>query len=381
MLIAYLFGSLQRGGTETLLLDVFRNASKNNLKAIGIYRKPGLLETDFLKSGIPFHKLPARRNLPCYLWQLRSLLKANGVDIAHAQQPIDALYAWLACIGTGIRVVHTFHGYDFDGSSMAKGILSFIIHRTALNIYVSETQRDYYCRKYGLDAAKQVVVYNGISFDKLDLPINQLTKSHRFNNLSNASISNLREELHLSADTILLGAIGNFNAVRDQFTICRFLKLLHDQDVDFHFVFAGKRIEAMGYLYDQCTEYIRQNGLEHRVTFLGSRNDVPLILKQLDAFIYSTDHDTFGIAVVEAMATGIPVFVNDWGVMEEITDGGKYATLYKTKDEQDLLRHFMLFLQDKEPSQFKANEASGFVREKYSIEKHISNLYYIYSLL
>ena len=98
-------------------------------------------------------------------------------------------------------------------------------------------------------------------------------------------------------------------------------------------------------MYDECVTYCQQNSLLDKVSFLGSRDDVPTILQQLDAFVYATDHDTFGIGVVEAMAVGIPVFVNDWEVMTEITDNGKFATLYKSKDEKDLLRHFLLFLQ------------------------------------
>jgi len=78
------------------------------------------------------------------------------------------------------------------------------------------------------------------------------------------------------------------------------------------------------------------------------------------------------------MAVGIPVFANDWDVMKEITGNGKYATVYKTRDEYDLLREFMLFLQNKALYQAKANEAALFVRERYSIEKHIDELKKVY---
>jgi glycosyltransferase involved in cell wall biosynthesis len=375
MKIAYLFGSLNRGGTETLLLDVFRNASKNNLESLGIYRKTGVYENEFLTSGVPMYKLSVGRNPISYLFRLRKLLHKNNVTIVHAQQPIDALYARIACIGTGIKVVLTLHGYDYTENKEGLFVLKTIIGRTDRNIYVSDTQRTYYEDKYKLSQVKQTVVYNGISFDKLDKHHTQSTALSRAPSYE----ENLRAELQLSPDILLIGSIGNFNLVRDQFTICNFLKLLHGQGIDFHFVFAGKRIDSMPDLYDRCVNFCRDNELEKNVLFLGVRNDVPEILRQLDAFVYSTDHDTFGIAVVEAMAVGIPIFVNDWGVMTEITDGGKYASLYKTKDEQDLLREFMLFLQNKEVYRNKANQAATFVREKYSIEKHIEKLKEVYS--
>jgi glycosyltransferase involved in cell wall biosynthesis len=380
MKIAFLLGSLNRGGTETLLLDVFRNARKNGLNAIGIFRKSGVLEKDFLDTEVEMKHLPTEKNIFIYLLRLRNYLKNNNVEIAHAQQAIDGLYAWIACLGTNVKVVLTFHGYDFTERPVGLKILRFIIKKTDLNIYVSETQRQYYQQKYKLQPEKQQVVYNGISFDKFDT----FDTSHiQSTALSRApgNTESLRSELKLSTQTLLIGAVGNFNEVRDQMTTCKFLKLLHEQQVDFHFVFVGKQVENSASLYDNCVSYCSENRLKERVSFLGMRTDVPQILSELDAFVYSTNHDTFGIALVEAMAVGIPVFVNDWGVMNEITCQGKYATLYKSKDEYDLLREFMLFLQNKPYSQNKAKEATEFVKHLYSIREHIVHLKNMYKLL
>ena len=378
MKIAYLLGSLNRGGTETLLLDVFRNASANQLDAIDIYRKSGVLESDFISSTVQLYKLPFQKNVFNYFFRLRRLLINQDIKQVHAQQPLDALLAWIATPGLDMKIILTLHGYDLQEGRLGKLILSFILKRTDTNIYVSNAQRAYYQEKYRLDENKQRVVYNGISFKKFDgvksATTHSMTSSHT---MSKEDI--LRDELKLAPDTIFFGTVGNFNNVRDQLTICRFLKLLKKEDVSFHFVFVGKKVDNSADLYDDCVNYCRQNNLLENVSFLGSRDDVPGILSQLDAFVYATDHDTFGIGVVEAMAVGIPVFVNDWQVMSEITDSGKYATLYKTKDEQDLLRQFLLFLQDKTDFLTKAANASSFVRHKYSIEKHIEKLKQVYS--
>lgn len=380
MKIAYLLGSLNRGGTETLLLDVFRNAAANQLDAIAIYRKSGVLESDFISSTVQLYKLPFQKKVFNYFFRLRRLLINQDIKQVHAQQPLDALLAWVATLGLDIKIVLTLHGYDFQESSLGKMILFFMLKRTDTNIYVSNTQREYYKKKYRLDENKQRVVYNGISFDKLDgaKSANIHTRGATLSRTPSKE-NTLRDELKLTPDTRLFGTVGNFNNVRDQLTICRFLNFLKKEGVSFHFVFVGKKVDNSADLYDGCVNYCRQNNLLENVSFLGSRDDVPDILSQLDAFVYATDHDTFGIGVVEAMAVGIPVFVNDWQVMSEITDSGKYATLYKTKDEQDLLRHFLLFLQDRTDFMTKAANASSFVRHKYSIEKHIERLKKIYN--
>ena len=114
------------------------------------------------------------------------------------------------------------------------------------------------------------------------------------------------------------------------------------------------------------------------VHFLGSRSDVPQILQQLDAFVYATDHDTFGIAVVEAMAAGVPVFVNDNEVMVEVTRGGEWATLYQTNNTEDLWQHFGTFICNRDAYKQQAKHIAQQVRQHYSIEHHLQQLYEVY---
>ena len=364
MRIAYLLGSLNRGGTETLLLDTFRQAKKTGLDIVGIYRKEGSLFEDFKHTGISlFQVYPHNWFDVFYLFRLRKLLKREKIKIAHAQQPIDALYAYLACFGLKIKVVLTLHGYGHGYSKFYRLVLKFMLKRTDLNLFVSKSQQTYYSEKYALKKTQKLkVLYNGISFDK-------------FRHIQYRSI---REEFSVSEDCLLLGSVGNFNAVRDQMCICRFLKLLKKQNINFAFVFAGAKSNTEPWYMDDCIKYCDEQGFNSRVFFPGSRNDVPNLLSQLDAFIYSTDHDTFGIAVIEALYAGIPVFVNDWSVMAEITEEGKHATLYRSKDEEDLFDHFTRFLANKEKFIQKAKEDAKWAGEKYSIENHLNNLMIAY---
>ncbi len=370
--IAFLLGSLNRGGTETLLLDVLRNSQHNGLNAICLYRKSGDLKTDFENCGVKVSNLSVGKNPIFYLQRLRRLLFENKIDCVHAQQPIDAFYAKIACLGTNIKVFLTLHGYDFNNTAVEHYLLSYILKRTDKNVFVSSTLKNYYLQKFNLNPIKQEVIYNGISFDKL----NKNVLPGLRNELGS---SQLKGELGIDKTTLLLGTVGNFVPGRDQLTICRFLNEFHHQNKDWHFVFVGKRDESYKERYDECLNYCKVNNLGSNVSFLGSRSDVPEILKQLDAFVYSTNHDTFGIAVVEAMVTGIPVFVNSWEVMREITENGKYATLYETGNEKDLLTKFTLFLQNKDFYIQKAKDASGYVNNKFSIEKYISELKAMYS--
>ena len=231
MKVAFLFGSLNRGGTETLMLDVCRNLNNSDFEAIGIYRKKGVLEQDFLSTSVKFHYLPVKKNKIAYFIRLRKLLMAEKVTIVHAQQPLDALFAKVALMGSNIKVLLTVHGFDTTEKNKKDKLLNFILKRTNKNIYVSQFQKHYYTTKYHLNDKKQEVIYNGIDFNKIEQTANE-------------RYSDLRDELHINRETLLLGMVGNFTAVRDPMTVCLFLKLLNQKQVDFLFVFVGKGLKT-----------------------------------------------------------------------------------------------------------------------------------------
>ena len=372
MKIAYLLGSLSRGGTETLLLDVFRTSDKAKYDFIGVHRKDGPYKDDFYATKPQFVQCaPKGKNFIGYLRRLRKLLKKENVTIAHAQQSIDAVYAILATIGTKIKVVQTFHGYDFGAKGFTKRMIKWSIKHSDAVYFVSESQKQYYINEYALKCHDKLhVVYNGINFSKLDvekepleLPVSKIDRPQG------------------GQTPLKLAMVGNFVPVRAQNSACQFLKKIKDAGVKFDFYFVGKKSEAEPWRYDNCVAYCQENGLTDCVHFLGGRGDVPQILKHVDAFIYATDHDTFGIAVIEAIAAGLPTFVNDWEVMTEVTGNGKWASIYKTNDAEDFCGKFMDFVNNVELYKKQAITNAQEVRDAYSIEKHIERLNELYSHL
>jgi len=175
-----------------------------------------------------------------------------------------------------------------------------------------------------------------------------------------------------------LGSVGNFNHVRDQITICKALKVLKEKQILFNFIFVGARQNHAGHLYDQCVDYCLKNGLSRQVFFLGSRQDVPALLKQMNAFVYASNNDTFGIAVIEAMAAGVPVIVNNWKVMLEITEQGKFAEIYFTGDHHHLAEKISNFTLNKNTYKIKAEKIAKQVIKKHDVSTYLQTLKKVY---
>lgn len=364
MKVAYLLGSLNRGGAETLVLDELRNAKRASFEMLLIHRKNGVLADAFAQAGVPMRKCPFKAGrIVSFIVKLRLILRREHVDVVHTQQRLDAMLAHFATIGTEIKVVDTFHGFDTGYGWRERLFVKLSRNWSDALVFVSQFEANHYISRYAIPKEKTHVVYNGIDFSKFD-NVNEVPELPRHN-----------------PDSVRMSMVGNFGSGRDHLTVCRFLKLLHEKGICFDFYFVGRKNSDTPALFEKCVDFCLENGLSDCVHFLGQRGDVPAVLRQMDAFVYSTVHDTFGIAVVEAMAAGLPVFVNDWAVMKELAENGKLATLYESRNEIDLLDKIMVFVRDKEVYQARAKMCKNIVREKYSIQKNLSDLASIYEKL
>lgn len=381
MKIAYLIGSLNRGGAETLLLDIFRKANRARFDMMLIHRRGGMYEQEFMQLTPTCLKLTPRRwHLLSYLYQLRKTLYSEQVTVIHAFYWLDVLYAWIATIGMNIPIVITFHGYLGGEAGRLDGMFYRLVMRIAKKLcFVSEEQMSRFALRYGsVVSSKGMVLYNGLNFDKFDVTSEKkcvITKEPNIN----------------------LCMVGNFNSVRSQIVVVKALQLLqinhhpslstHLPSLDFYFI--GGRVSGEEHYYDECVAYCKERKLNN-VHFLGVRDDVPALLKTMDGFVYSSRNDTFGIAAIEAIACGLPMVVNDHPVMREVcslhTDDANIAVrFYRTDDADDCANKIAVLLNDiqfrREQLEIDCHQASEYVRNKYSIATHITNLEKIYQSL
>jgi len=354
--VAFYIGSLNRGGAETILVDIFSRLGELPFDAVCIYRKEGTLSDSFYSTGVKMVKMPRKRSWLVYIFKMCQLLKKEKVDIVHAQTSLNAILAIICTKFTQIRVVNTFHGFNF--ASARKWLRRLVFKGCDRLVFVSDYERQYYLDRGDFGATgKCKVIYNGISFEKFEL----LPKP-----------KDLDRPLRLCM-------VGSFGAGRNHMFVCQFLHHLKEKGVDFQFAFIGAARDSERAVYDDCVTYCKDHGLMDRVDFMGLSNEVPQLLNTMDAFVYATRHDTFGLAVIEAIAAGIPTFVNDWGVMKEITKGGEYAVLYPTEDVDVLYAKFKDFESHRLEYWERAHMSALVVREQYSIEKHIAKLASIYN--
>ena len=366
MRILHTLRKLERGGAETLVLDVCRNARQFGLDVSFATFLGGKMENDFRESGAEYIDLKKLdRADPALLVRLRSLVQRSGFGIVHCHTAVEAVYAYTALIGTGKKVVLTYHGMFFEDPNVRR-MIKFLMPRISLNVFCSETMRRFYEERYPqFGRSRTEVVYNGIDPKRL---------------------SSEKEEFRVSFDiersSLLIGTVANFRKPKDPLTVCEALAWVFERHQFACFVFVGGTFGAEDdALLSTCRRRCRELGIEDRVTFAGALSSAGPVLSEMDVFVMSSLEEGLPLAVIEAMIAGVPVVATDIGAHREISENGEYALLFEPGDREGLAANLDRLLSERSRASQLANEARRHASRHFTIEAHLRSLLTAYESL
>ena len=366
MRVIHFIDSLNLGGTETLTLDVCRNASKFGLELTLATCNGGTLQEKFEASGVEIVRIPRRLPVdPGTVLGLRRVIKERGAEVVHGHQAVDGIHLYMATRGLPkVKTVLSYHGYLTDAKN--RMALKMLIPRVDANIVVSEGLRQWLSDKDGLDTSRLRVLYNGVDPARL-LPTGR----------------SVRRELGIPANAPLAGMVGNFyrDPRKDQLTVVKALPRLFSRLPDAHFLFAGRLEPGAEGKLAECKELCESSGIADRVHFLGPRSDVPDILEELDLFVISSLQEGLPIALNEAMLSGTAVIASDIGPHIEGSGGGQYAELFTTQNDTELAEKMIALLTDAKRRKELAEKGQQFANQTFSIDAHLKRLISLYESL
>lgn len=98
------------------------------------------------------------------------------------------------------------------------------------------------------------------------------------------------------------------------------------------------RLQLAGRDFDEKVPTLKQMcvdlGIQNQVDFLGARSDVPELLEKSDIVVLSSHWEGFGLAAVEAMASGRPLVASDVGGLRDVVRGA--GVLFPQGDDKEL---------------------------------------------
>ena len=116
----------------------------------------------------------------------------------------------------------------------------------------------------------------------------------------------VKEELGLGKDTLVVGTVGRFTEAKNTSFIVDILADLKKKEPDFRFIWAGT-----GELKEQTEKYITEKNLQENILLLGVRDDIPRILQAMNVFILPSKFEGLPVIGVEVQAAGVPMLCSD----------------------------------------------------------------------
>jgi glycosyltransferase involved in cell wall biosynthesis len=236
--------------------------------------------------------------------RLRRLLVESPVDVLHAQSPYPAGIARLVVrtLPRRIRprVVYTVHNTWTSFSRPTRWLTGATYGLDAADLAVSEVVRATLPTRA---RARTETVIHGI-----DLAGVRAQADHR---------SAIRAELGLTDEEFVVGTVANFRAQKDYPNLLAAARLLADRGVPV-------RIVAVGQGPQEAETRARHAslGLGDRVLLTGRRDDAVAVMGACDAFVMASSNEGLPVAIMEALALGLPVVSTAvGGIPEAITDG------------------------------------------------------------
>lgn len=332
--------------------------------------KAAALEADFLKSSGQQVKIFTNRNglrignaawCPQFFWQLRDF------DVVHLHYPFFGAAEYIRKPRHG-RLVVTYHmdtvGRGWQGrffSVYQKWVMPRVLAR-ADRIIVSSL--DYLKSSaaaflYDLNHSKFYEVPFGVD-DVMFHP----SSLKSYEGQVHASEEIINNATHKNVRLLFVGGLDRAHYFKGLPVLLRALRDLKANYFELQIVGDGDLRREYEVL---AAEY----GLTKHVTFFGNVSDEQLaaVYREADIFVFpSIDRsEAFGLAVLEAMASGLPVIASDLPGVRTLVENGQIGFLFTVNDKNDLIKKLLLF-KDPATRQRMGHEARLRVDEKYNLE-------------
>ncbi|NND62255.1 MAG: N-acetyl-alpha-D-glucosaminyl L-malate synthase BshA, partial [Flavobacteriaceae bacterium] len=301
------------------------------------YKQPVKLE--LLSWNIHFHEVSVPE-YPLFHFQpyelalsskLVDMVKLFKIDLLHVHYAIPHAYAaymakmMLAEEGIHIPFVTTLHGTDITlvgNHPFYKPAVTFSINNSDVVTSVSESLKE--------DTLRLFDIKNEIFVVPNFIDIGKHTKT----------FTDCQRDLMAESHERIITHVSNLRPVkRIKDVIEVFYRV--QQEIPAKLMIVGEGPEK-----EMAEKMCQDLGVENQVVFFGNSNEVDKILCFSDLFILPSEKESFGLAALEAMATGVPVVSSDAGGLSEVNIQGESGYLSPIGDVETMAQNALKILQD-----------------------------------
>jgi len=330
----------QRGGAEQLLRMLLSevNFSARGLRVSVVFLENGPLHTECQEKGIPSTVVPAGRlrDVNRFIPTVRRIAEIAGqmkADLILSWMAKAHVYGAIASQFSGIPSAWYQHGLPRNTTWLNR-VVSFL--PTACILACSHTVAEVQKQQWPPHRTKVV---------------HPCTDLERFDPGSLPSPEVARQKLGLPERGPLIGMVGRLQRWKGMHTLIEAMPQVLVEHPDAHAVIVGGRHDLEPDYKPKLQHQIESSGLQDNVSLVGFQSDVPLWMQSMDIFVHASDHEPFGIVILEAMALGKPVVAGSKGGATEILTDGETGLLAPYGRAEKLAQQILRYLDDPDLAQ------------------------------
>lgn len=376
--VLQLISSFALGGAERIVTMLAMNMDRQRFEVIPCaVRFSGPLEEDLKASGVQYRVLGiSRRSIltgPLFFSDVRrqltavaGIMKELSIDIIHAHLTENTLLGIVAARRVGVpRVCATVHSTIIAlqrGRWSPRGWLL----RTAIDKMFSQADRIIAVSE---EVAQVMRLYTSVPWERI-LTIPNGVEPNRFRLREDRCT--LRRMLQLPTDRLVAVTVGRLTRGKGYRYLEDALALIPAEHRPLMLIVGD------GPDRNELESRAKAMGLEQEIRFLGNRRDVPALLAAVDLFVLSSLWEGLPLALLEAMAAGLPAVVTSVGGNAEVVEDGVSGMLVPARDAQALAKALSTLLNGHSRREEMGRAARERFDRYFSVQRFVEAHEYLY---
>ena len=302
---------------------------------------------------IPFERNPLKPgNVKAYR-MLREIIEKEQFDLIYCHTPVGAMLARLAGISArkkGTKVIYMAHGFHFySGAPLLNWMLYYPVEKFLSRFtdgLITINQEDY--RRAQKFHAGKIILIPGVGIDLDKFQKKEPTRQE------------IRSKLGIPESKIILMSVGELTKRKNHMVMIEALARLKEYDI--LYVICGD-----GPLKAQLRAKAEELGVRDRLKLLGFRKDIAELHKAADIFVFPSLQEGLPVALMEAMASGLPIVASKIRGNEDLISNNQGGYLVNPTDSEQVAKAIEKMIQNPEKRE-KMEERNLEIITKYGQE-------------
>lgn len=382
--VLHIIENLDIGGAQQVVRTLVEHQAAAGCVPFVCSFNDGPLRPEIERLGVRVEVLEPRRYriifLPGFIADMIRIWRSSAsfvikheIDIVqtHLLRTLDFLVLLLKYTTPVRAVFWTFHNVKFEltqAQSSKKKWLWKLLRFTHRMIYrilsrfvsgfiaVSVEVKTAILHIIGPDPTKITVICNGVDGQRYGRPIDK---------------QRIRRLVGIDPTAYLIAVVAELTEQKGHRFLVEALKTVTFRHPDVHALFIGE-----GDLRKRLEEDVKWLNLEKHIHFLGYRRDIPELLGASDLFILPSLWEGLPMALLEAMATGLPVIATEVSGSTQVMIHGRTGLLVSPGDVNQLVKAIEQVISNREQSEIMGEAARMRVQRDFSArkqsEKHLA---------